>query len=118
VISVPASQHEGPVIKPSNEPPTQAIIPGAYERNTLTYREAGAMGGPAHGSSDVPNGPSLLDAATTAAREMEGGGGISQRPRRVITESQNGRAAEQVARGAERPTQGYSWFQFWRFVRR
>ena len=52
MISVPASQHEGPVIKPSNEPPTQAIIPGAYERNTLTYREAGAMGGPAHGSSD------------------------------------------------------------------
>jgi len=98
VISVPASQYEGPIIKPSNERPAQPIIPGAYERNTLTYRQAGSMSGPAPGSSDLPNGPSLLDAATTAAREMEGGGGISQRPRKTIS--------------------GYSWLQFWPFVRR
>ena len=60
----------------------QALIPGAYERNTLTHRQMGSMGGPAFGSSDIPVGPSSLSAATVADREMEGGGGVSQRPRR------------------------------------
>jgi len=91
VVSIHVSQREGPVIAPSTEPARQALIPGAYERNTLTYRQAGSMSGPAYGASDLPNGPSLLDAATIAAREMEGGGGISQRPHRTTTEPQNGR---------------------------
>jgi hypothetical protein len=60
----------------------QAIIPGAYERNTLTHRQTGAMGGPAFGST-IPIGASTLSAATVADREMEGGGSVSQRPRRV-----------------------------------
>ena len=68
---------------PSSQlPQAQALIPGAYERNTLTHRQTGSLGGPAFGSSDVPNGPSSLSAATIADREMEGGGGVSQRPRR------------------------------------
>ena len=118
MVSIHVSQREGPVIAPSTEPARQALIPGAYERNTLTYRQAGSMSGPAYGASDLPNGPSLLDAATIAARVMEGGCGISQRTHRTTTEPQNGRTAARVARTAERPTQGYSWFQFWRFVRR
>lgn len=60
----------------------RALIPGAYERNTLAHRQAGSMSGPAYGSDDVPIGPSLLSAATVADREMEGGGGVGERPRR------------------------------------
>ena len=62
----------------------QALIPGAYERNTLTHRQMGSMGGSAFGSSDIPIGPSSMSAATVADREMEGGGGIGQRTRRVV----------------------------------
>lgn len=75
------------------------------------------MSGPAYGSSDLPIGPSLLDAATTAAREMEGGGGISQRPRR-IAKPLNGGTAAQIAANGERPTPGRSWLRFWRLLRR
>ena len=58
------------------------IIPGAYERNTTTPRQSGSMSGPAYGASDIPAGPALLSAGTLAAREREGGGGPSQRPRK------------------------------------
>jgi hypothetical protein len=57
----------------------QELIPGAYERRTLTRRQAGSMGGPAFGSADPPIGPSSMDAATIAEREKEGGGALSQR---------------------------------------
>ena len=62
-------------------PHTQTIIPGAYERNTLTHRQMGSMGGPAYGATDIPIGASSLSAATITDREMEGGGGASQRRR-------------------------------------
>ena len=67
----------------SRVPLAQALIPGAYERNTLTYRQPGSMGGPASGSAPASTGPSSMDAATIAEREKEGGGGVSQRPRKV-----------------------------------
>jgi hypothetical protein len=57
----------------------QELIPGAYERSTLTHRQSGSMGGPAFGSADPPIGPSSMDAATIAEREKEGGGALSQR---------------------------------------
>ena len=57
------------------------LIPGAYERNTLTYRQPGSMGGDP--SIAVPIGPSSMDAATIAEREREGGGAPSQRRRKV-----------------------------------
>lgn len=57
----------------------QQLIPGAYERRTLTRRQSGSMGGPAFGSADLPIGPSSMDAATIAEREKEGGGAASQR---------------------------------------
>ena len=49
------------------------LIPGAYDRNTLTHRQSGAMGGPAFGSAGIPAGPSSMDAATTRERGKEGG---------------------------------------------
>jgi hypothetical protein len=53
------------------------LIPGAYERNTLTHRQGGSMGGSP--STVMPAGPSSMDAATIADREREGGGAPSQR---------------------------------------
>ena len=55
------------------------LIPGAYERNTLTYRQPGSMGA----SGSLPMGSRSMDAATIADREREGGGAPSQR-RRVV----------------------------------
>ena len=57
------------------------MIPGAYEPNTVTHRQPGAMGGPPFGSSDMPVGPSTMPPATIAERQKEGGGGVSQRKR-------------------------------------
>jgi len=54
-------------------PRTAALIPGAYERDALTYRQSGAMGGPAFGSANVQTGCASMSGATTADREKEGG---------------------------------------------
>ena len=59
----------------------QRLIPGAYDRTTLTHRQPGSMGGPAFGSPDMPVGPRSMDAATVTERELEGGGGVSERRR-------------------------------------
>lgn len=55
-------------------------IPGERERNTMTYRQSGSMGGPASGSDGIPEGASSMEAATITERQKEGGGGASQRP--------------------------------------
>jgi hypothetical protein len=55
------------------------LVPGAYERNTLTYAEAAPIS--ASGVA-VPIGSSSMDAATTRDREWEGGGAPSQRRRK------------------------------------
>lgn len=68
----------------------RTLIPGAYERNTLTHRQSGAMGGPACGSVNVPIGPGSMDAATIAEREKEGGGALSQRRRKVHAQPLSG----------------------------
>ena len=97
----------------------QALIPGSYERNTLTHRPMGSMGGPAFGSSDVPIGPSSLSAATIADREMEGGGGVGQRPRRVVRQPHASRAVGDVEPKKSRSTGVHAWFQLWcRLARR
>ena len=59
------------------------LIPGAYDRTTLTHRQPGSMGGAAFGS-EIPGGPSSMDAATISERELEGGGSVRER-RRTIT---------------------------------
>jgi len=58
------------------------LIPGAYDRTTLTHRQPGSMGGAAFGS-ESPNGPITMDAATIAERELEGGGSVSERRRTI-----------------------------------
>ena len=60
----------------------QLLIPGAYDRTTLTHRQPGSMGGAAFGS-DMPIGPSSMDAATIAEHELEGGGGMRERRRSI-----------------------------------
>ena len=64
-----------------NNDAARKLIPGAYEQNTLTRRQPGAMGGSPFGSADMPVGASTMSAATIAERQKEGGGGISQRQR-------------------------------------
>ena len=60
-------------------PSTGLMIPGERERNTLTYRRPGSMGGPGFGS-EVGGTPSvLMDAATIADHQREGGGAPSTR---------------------------------------
>ena len=61
----------------------QAIIPGAYDRSTLTRRQSGAMGGAASGTAGLPAAPSSMAPATILEREKEGGGGASQRPKKA-----------------------------------
>jgi hypothetical protein len=95
----------------------QDLIPGAYERNTLTRRQPGSMGA-AFGSLSVPIGPGSLDAATIADRELEGGGGVSQRRRRVDLHPKAGRARTSVEHNESRSTGGLLWSQLLRLARR
>jgi hypothetical protein len=60
-------------------PSSGLMIPGERERNTLTSRQPGSMGGPASGS-DVGGVPSvIMDATTIAEHQREGGGAPSSR---------------------------------------
>ena len=54
-----------------------ALIPGSYERNTLTHRQLGSMG--VSPSAAMPAGSCLMDAVTIAERQREGGGAPSER---------------------------------------
>ena len=104
---------------PSETSQPQVLIPGAYEQNTLTHRQMGSMGGPAFGSTGVPTGSSSLSAATIADREMEGGGGASQRRPRIAAQSQAGGAVSDTQHYGSRSTGVHAWFQlWWRFARR
>ena len=62
-----------------NDSSTGRMIPGERERNTLTHRQPGSMGGPASGS-DVGGTPdALMDEVTIAEHRREGGGAPSTR---------------------------------------
>ena len=96
----------------------QPLIPGAYERNTLTHRQAGSMGAPAFGSANAATGPGSLDAALIADREKEGGGGMTQRSRATNVQPAASTVLT-VADQSESPlTQPYSWLQILRLARR
>jgi hypothetical protein len=56
------------------------LIPGAYEQNTATHRQAGSMGAPQFGFAPVEGTSDTMSPATVLDRQMEGGGGVSQRP--------------------------------------
>ena len=97
-----------------------ALIPGAYERNTLTHRQLGGIGGPAFGSSVLPVGRSSLSAATMVDREMEGGGGVSQRSRRrAVPQPEHAGTPEDSDDNTIPSTGVHSWLPLWRrLVRR
>jgi hypothetical protein len=96
----------------------QPLIPGAYERNTLTHRQAGSMGGPAFGSANAATGPSSLDAALIADREKEGGGGTSQRSRATHVQPAASTVLTVADQRDARRTRPYSWLQILRLARR
>jgi hypothetical protein len=76
-----------------------ALIPGAREGNTLTYREAGSIGGLFTGA-DIPAGASpWLDEQTARDRRGEGGGreGVHDTPQKG--EHGDGGKQEQRRRG-------------------
>ena len=55
-------------------PSSGLMIPGERERNTLTYRQPGSIGGPEFGS-EIAGPPSvLMDDTTIAEHQREGGG--------------------------------------------
>ena len=60
-------------------PSTGLMIPGERERNTLTYRQPGSMGGPEFGSEVIGPANPLMDAATIAEHQREGGGAANTR---------------------------------------
>ena len=94
------------------------LIPGAYDRTTLTYRQRGSMSGPAFGSADLPVALSSMDAATIAERELEGGGAVSERPRHVKRGPHGGPALVNEAHNEIRPSGGQWWFQLLHLARR
>jgi hypothetical protein len=112
------------------ESAARRIIPGAYDRTTLTHRQPGSMGGGAFGSGQAANGPSFIDAAMVAERELEGGGGgVSERRRKahLRAERYGGQAKQEPQRGPalannehneSQPTGGGWWFQLLRLARR
>jgi hypothetical protein len=92
------------------------LIPGAYERNTLTYRLPGSMG--PGGSVVIPVGASSMDAATIADREREGGGAPSERRRQRPVEARTGPALRGTEGNGSWLTGGYVWFQLLRLAGR
>ena len=55
-------------IRATDLDPPAPMIPGGYERNTLTHRNPGSMG--ADPRVAVPAGPGTMDAATNASRSL------------------------------------------------
>lgn len=104
---------KGEPVPASEIPNMQAMVPGAYERNTLTHRQKGSMGGPAFGSADLPIGPSSLSAATIADREMEGGGGARERRRRIAAHPQTGEAVANASHNGLWIQGVRAWFRLW-----
>ena len=85
----------------------KSLIPGEYERNTLIHREPAPTGAFAVA---MPTN-STMDAATIADREREGGGGPSQRRRKMPVDDQAGAADSDATRNRSWLTEGYRWFQ-------
>ena len=56
------------------QPSTGLMIPGERERNTLTHRQPGSMGGPEFGSDSGQPQSVLMDEVTIAEHQREGGG--------------------------------------------
>ena len=57
-----------------SQPSTGLMIPGERERNTLTHRQSGSMGGAPAGSEIEGAAGALMDSTTVAEHQREGGG--------------------------------------------
>ena len=90
----------------------QRLIPGAYDRTTLTHRQPGSMGGGAFGAG-LPSGPSSMDAATITERELEGGGAVRERRRTVTQEPRRGPALANVEPNESQWTGRAWWLRWW-----
>jgi hypothetical protein len=95
--------------------PAASLIPGAYERNTLTYCQLGSMG--TMPASAIPAGLRSMDAATIADRAREGGGAPNQRRRKAYTEARTTPLRDAVPK-ASWLSRGYLWFQRLRLAHR
>ena len=93
----------------------QRLMPGAYDRTTLTHRQPGSMGGGAFGAG-MPSGASSMDAATIADRESEGGS-LRQRRRTVTQALPRDPARENVNRDDSRWTGPAWWLRLLRAAR-
>ena len=91
------------------------LIPGAYERNTLTHRQPGSMG--VSPADAMPDSPDLMDDATIAEREWEGGGAPDQRRRTAPTLTPAAPALSNAAVSGSWFTGGNLWFQIMRLAR-
>lgn len=91
------------------------LIPGAYDRTTLTHRQPGSMGGGASGAG-IPSGISSMDAATIAERQSEGGS-LRERHRPVTQEPRRGPALGNVSRNDSRWTGPAWWVRLLRAAR-
>ena len=60
-------------------PSTGLMIPGERERNTLTHRQPGSMGGAEFGWDSGQPPSVLMDDVTIAEHQREGGGAPSTR---------------------------------------
>jgi hypothetical protein len=102
-------------IDPRADGNTGPLIPGAYERNTLTYREPDSMKADVYAT--LPVGGSM-DAATIAAREREGGGAPNQRRRKEQAQARTGPALRGSQPKGFWRTGGSLWFQILHLARR
>ena len=91
------------------------LIPGAYDRTTVTHRQPGSMGGGASGAG-IPSGISSMDAATIAERQSEGGS-LRGRHRSVTPESRRGPALRNAHRNGSRSTGPAWWLRVLRAAR-
>jgi hypothetical protein len=92
-----------------------ALIPGSYERDTLTHRQLGSMG--VSPSAAMPAGSCLMDAVTVAERQREGGGAPSER-RGKSPSPQATVPLKDAAPNRSWLTGGYLWLQLLRLGRR
>ena len=92
-----------------------ALIPGSYERNTLTHRQLGSMG--VSPSAAMPAGSCLMDAVTIAERQREGGGAPSERRGKGSSPHTTVPLKDAGPNGSWL-TGGFLWLQLMRLARR
>jgi hypothetical protein len=91
-------------------------FPGVYERSTPPHREPGSVG--VSPSVALATDSSVMDAATIAEREREGGGAPGQRRRAVPGPAPTRPVLSAMPSDGSRLTGGYRWLQLLRLAGR